>query len=71
MRALRRGYPTWLIVFRDMEIMKSKLTELGFNVPRRRYGFGDDSQDNGENNAETPYHHDNGRPRGMSTLLAS
>jgi hypothetical protein len=50
--------------------MRSKLTELGFDVPRRRYGFGDDTQGNAEDDTETQGHHDNGNARGMSISLA-
>ena len=71
MRSLRIDCSTRLTVHRDMNIMRSKLTELGFDVPRRRYGIGDDSPVADENDAETSDRHDNGQPRGMWTLLAS
>ena len=60
----------WLTICSDMNLMRSKLTELGFDVPQRRYFFGDDSQGNDENKAGTLDHHDNGNARGMSILLA-
>lgn len=66
-RVIRHGC---LTVCRDMNMMRSKLTELGFDVPRRRYGFGDDPQGNAEDDIETQGHHDNGHARGMSISLA-
>jgi len=51
--------------------MKSKLAELGFNVPTRRYGFGDDAQGGTGDDAETSDRHHNGQERGMSVTLAA
>lgn len=48
--------------------MRSKLTELGFDIPQRRYFVGDDSQGNDETETGTADHHDNGHARG--TLIS-
>ena len=55
-----------LTVCSDMNIMKSSLTELGFDVPQRSYFFGDDSQGNDENETRTLDHHEHGNARGKS-----
>ena len=51
--------------------MRLKLAELGFDVPQRRYFFGDDSQGNDENSTGSADHNENGHARGVSISLAS
>lgn len=50
--------------------MRSKLTELGFDVPRGRYGFGDESQGNAEDDTEIQGRRDDRHARGMWISLA-
>jgi len=61
---------TALTVCSDMNKMRSKLTELGYDVPKRRYGFGDELQDNAGDDAEIPDRYENRNARGMSSPLA-
>lgn len=68
-RVFSKNDLTWLTVYRDMHKMRSKLTELGFDVPRRRYGFGDEPQGRAEDNTETLDHQNNSHARGTSVSL--
>jgi hypothetical protein len=46
--------------------MRSKLTELGFDAPNRRYGFEDNVGGNANDDTGAPEHDDDGYARGVS-----
>ena len=47
--------------------MRSTLTELGFDVPKRNYGYGDDVQEN----AETVIGNGDGHPKKLVPSMSS
>jgi hypothetical protein len=50
--------------------MRSKLNELGYNVPRKRYGFADEAQEETEENNATREPPVNDKSQGKSAVLA-
>jgi hypothetical protein len=58
-----------LTAYSDLDQMRSKLNELGYNVPRKRYGFADETQEETEENNATREPPVNDKARGESAVL--
>jgi hypothetical protein len=54
----------------DLDQMRSKLNDLGYNVPRKRYGFADEGQEETEECNATREPPVNDKARGKSAVLA-
>jgi hypothetical protein len=53
----------------DLDQMRSKLSELGYDVPRKRYGFADDAREEAEEANVTREPADDGHARCKSALV--
>jgi hypothetical protein len=54
----------------DIDQMRSKLNELGYDIPRKRYGFADDAQEEAEEADATREVAAEGHARGKSALAS-
>jgi hypothetical protein len=59
-----------LTAYSDLDQMRSKLIKLGYDVPRKRYGFADEGQEETEESNATQEPPVNDKARGKSAVLA-
>jgi hypothetical protein len=61
----------WLTTYRDIHQMQSKLRELGYTLPRKTYGFGQDAREEAEDNLNAGDDAVNENARGTSLSINS